>query len=215
MRELLIATAIVAYLPGFFFLAFLRGWRWLLPVASAALLFCAWAFVAAQGLESYDGLFATVALTFLTCGLVAGFLFRAGVLKSRRLRQAGPQAAFGVAAFVLVPALFCGSVYGSYRIRETLRAPTLACASGLHQATLDDMRLALPTAPNLVVETKRTPVPGIYWFNVPEDISNFCKLAATSPPALTSVTLQTDRTALDRSAWFCAEPRDYDWWQIA
>jgi len=213
MRELVIAIAIVSYPPGFFLIAFLRSWRWLLSVGGAALLFCALAFVAAQGLESYDDLFTIEALTFFTCGLVAGFLFRAGVLKSRRLKREGSQAAFGVAAFVLVPALFCGTVYGSYRVREFLRAPTLACASGLHQATLGDMRLALPTAPNLVLETNRTTATAYYWFNVPEDISKFCNMA--SPPALTSVKLQTDRVALDRSTWFCAEPRDYDWWQIA
>src|SRR4051794_21893337 len=107
MRELVIAVAIVSYLPGFFLLAFLRSWRWLLSVAGAALLSCALAFVAAQGLESYDGVFAIEGLVFITCGLVAGFLFRAGVLKSRRLKR--ESWAFGVAAFVLVPALFCGT----------------------------------------------------------------------------------------------------------
>ena len=213
--QLLIAVAVVSYLSGFLVLAFLRRWRELLLVGSAAVLFSAWAFVAARRLESYDGLFAIVALTFLTCGLVAGFLFRAGVLKLHRLREEGLQAAFGTAIFVLVPALFCGTAYGLHRIGETLRAPTLACASGLHQATLGDMRLALPTAPNLVIKTKRTSLPDYYWFNNPEDISRFCNLAATSRPALASVKLQTDVVSLDRSTWFCAERRDYDWWQTA
>jgi hypothetical protein len=217
--DILAATAIIAYPLGFFLLAFLRRWLWLLLVASSALLFCAWAFVAVQNIEGdnfrYGYLFGTVAITFLICGLAAGFLFRVGVLKSRRLQQEGPRAVFGVAVFVLVPALFCGTVYGSYRIRENLRAPTLACASGLHQATLGDMRLGLPMAPNLVVETKQAAGPAEYWFDVPENITRFCALAATAPPELVSVNLQTEITVANRSTWFCAERRDYDWWQIA
>ena len=210
MTQILITVAIVSYVPAFYLLAFLWSWRWLLWVGGAALLLCALLFVPAWGLESYAGLLAGDAVTFFALGLIAGFLSRAGALKSRHLTQVGPQAAFAAVIFVLVPALFCGTVYGAYRVRENLRAPTLACASALHQATLGDMRLALPTAPNLVAATSQW----IYGFGNPEDITRFCTQAATAPPALISVRLVM-RTVRDRSTWFCAQPRDYDWWLFA
>jgi len=205
------------YVVGFLAFAFVRRWWLLLSLGAAAAVLGVREHKSALAADGPGGALGLAILLFLLIGAGSGFVASAAILIGKRSRLLRAAVVLPITLAIGFSGFFVFAAVKEH-VRQARLAPPLAgCLGARHAAVLGRIRLSLPLAPNLFLESPDASQ-GHYMFTIyGYDLAReFCSDVQTSPPILTSVSISLDgvptrREKEARRHPFCQRKQDLLW----